>query len=210
MLRLAPRAAGLALAIAVTGALPAGIAAAQEAPGVTVRSPILTIDPEAVFARSALGRRLAREIEAEQQALASENRRIEAELTAEELALTEQRASLPIDEFRALADAFDAKVQRVRREQDAKEAALERRAERAEAEFLRATRPVLAEVMQERGAAVILDRRSVFVAFGAIDVTDAAIVAIDAALGAQGAEPPRPPEDPSAEPPDAPLLPSEQ
>ena len=81
---------------------------------------VLVLDQERLFEGSLWGKRVVREIEADSTALATENRRIEAELTAEEQALTDQRKLLPAEEFRALADAFDAKVVEIRRSQDAK------------------------------------------------------------------------------------------
>ena len=59
--------------------------------------------------------------------LATENRRIEADLEAEEQELTELRNTLPAGEFRLLADAFDAKVQETRAAQAAKGRALNAR-----------------------------------------------------------------------------------
>lgn len=145
-----------------------------------VQSPVLVIDFERAFAESAFGRRLNEEVEREGNAIVAENRRIEAELSAEEQRLTDQRADMPPDQFRALADAFDQKVQRLRAEQDAKAEALGSRGEESRIEFLQAARPVLERLMRETGAAVILERRSVLVAVDAVDITDRAIERIDA------------------------------
>ena len=49
--------------------------------------------------------------------------------------------------------------------------------------FFAAALPVMGQAMQDRGALVILDRRSVFLALEALDVTDDFIARIDAALG---------------------------
>lgn len=147
------------------------------------QSPILTISSERLFAESVFGKRVAQEIEAEGQLLAAENRRIEAELTAEEKALTERRPGMSPEEFRALADAFDEKVQTIRKTQDAKARRLNQQRDEARAAFFDAARPVLAEVMREAGAGVILERASVFLSANATDVTDLAIGRMDAALG---------------------------
>lgn len=168
----------LALAVCVPGAMPS---VAQDMG--TVRSPILTIDSEQVFARSELGRRIAGEIEEAGSALAAENRRIEAELIEEEKDLTALRESLPPDEFRDRADAFDAKVRRIRSEQDTKARALGQRGDSAQLEFMRAAQPVLEQVMRDAGAAVIMEQRSVFASAGAVDVTAEVIRRIDAAIG---------------------------
>ena len=147
------------------------------------RSAILTIEADRLFSQSAFGKRTANEIEAESAVLAAENRRIEAELMAEEQDLTARRAQMEPDAFRALADAFDEKVQSIRRSRDAKTRALSQRAEKAQVEFLRAARPVLEALMRETGAGVILERTSVFLSANATDITDLAITRIDAAIG---------------------------
>ena len=95
----------------------------------TVQSPILTIDSDRIFNESAFGLRVARDVEVQSAGLAAENRKIEAELEAEEKRLTEQRSTL------------------------------------------------------DAGAAVILERLSVFVSANAIDITDEAIKRLDATLG---------------------------
>ena len=130
--------------------------------GATVpRSPILTIDSERLLLGSLFGRRIQREYEADSAVLAAENRRIEAELIAEEQELTEQRAQMTPEAFRALADAFDEKVQRIRREQDAKTRRLSQSGDTEQAAFFEAIAPVLERIMAEAGAAVILEQRSV-------------------------------------------------
>lgn len=160
-------------------------------------SPILVIDQERLFSDSRLGERISSEIEAATETLAAENRRIEAELVAEELSLTERRGGLPPEEFRALADAFDAKVQRLRAEQDEKERALQARGEAERQAFLNSILPVLGAIARERGAVAILDRRAVFLSAERIDVTDEAISRLNAAIDQQG----RPLQDEDATPP---------
>ncbi len=149
----------------------------------TIQSPILVIDFERMFEESRYGASVAREIEEEGAEIAAENRRIEAELIEEERALTKRRSELPPDEFRALANAFDEKVTRLRDEQDAKARNLGNRNENARRRFAAAAQPVLSELMRSTGAAVILERRAVFVAADSVDVTATAIRRIDVAIG---------------------------
>ena len=144
---------------------------------------ILTISSERLFNDSAFGKRIEREIETEGEALAEENNRIAAELTAEEHELTERRAGMEPEAFRELADAFDEKVQKIRGEQDHKTRVLAEKNDKARAVFLNAVRPILAEVMRESGAGVILERSSVFLSANATDITDLAIERIDATIG---------------------------
>lgn len=169
-------------------------------------APILVLDFERAFNQSAFGRRLTREIEAAGARIAAENREIEAALTEEERRLTEMRDTMTMEEFRPLAEAFDAKVQRLRREQDAKARALSQRGDEARRAFLGAVEPVLQALMNDRGAQVILEARTVFAARDAIDITDRAIDRIDAAIGEGAALPPRgPDQQPRAD--DLPALP---
>lgn len=167
-------------------ALTLGAPGAGKAQGLSTgvpRSDILVLEPDRLFAESAFGRRLTAEVEAQGTQIAAENRAIEAELTSEERELTTRRAELPIDEFRALAAAFDEKVQRLRREQDTKARELGNRTEEAQGRFLAAVQPVLATLMQEAGAVAILERRAVFLSADLIDITDRAIALVDARIG---------------------------
>jgi Skp family chaperone for outer membrane proteins len=185
-----PRGASLAargLTALALLALPAMPAPAQERAPDGARppaSPILVLDQDRMLTDTAVADRIAAEVDRRASELAAENRAIEAELSAEELALTERRKTLPVDEFRALADAFDAKVQRIRAEQDAKERALQQMREQERQGFLRRVTPILAEIVRERGALLMLDRRTVLLSADAIDITDEAIARIDAALAA--------------------------
>ena len=149
----------------------------------TVQSPILTVESDRLFSSSLFGKRIAEEIEAESAVLAAENRRIEAELTEEERDLTDRRAEMEPDAFRALADAFDEKVQDIRATQDAKVRALNQRREADRVAFLQAAAPVLENLMREAGAAVILERSSVFLSRNATDITDLAIERINQTIG---------------------------
>jgi Skp family chaperone for outer membrane proteins len=190
----------------LAGALAAGPASAQEpvdpaappaAGPVQVRSPVLVIRRDALFDGSAFGKAARARFESESQAFLAENRSLEAALEAEERDLTERRATAPVEEFRSLALAFDAKVEGIRTARDAKSRDLTRAFEEERQRFVQAALPVLAEIMSEFGATVILDKEMVVVNLGAIDVTEEALRRIDAAIGA-GAPPA---EDGGAEPP---------
>ncbi len=144
---------------------------------------ILTIDPERLFADSLFGERVVAEIAADTEKLQKEFQRLEADLTAEEKDITEKRATMAPKDFRILADAFDAKVQEIRRTQDAKARELEGRLDQERAAYLNLILPILGELMNERGAAVVLDNRMVFAVASGVDITDEALQRIDATLG---------------------------
>ena len=173
------RALRLAALIAAV-ALPA----AAQNPQIELPPPVLVIDADRLLAESAFGSAIAEEFEAAVRRLTEENRRIETELLAEERALTERRAELPPEEFRPLADAFDAKVEALRAEQDEKERALAEVGEAGRQRFFAEIVPILSDIVRERGALVLLERRDVFLSADAIDITDEAIARIDAAVPA--------------------------
>ena len=203
----------LALALALLAPLP-GLAQDRAQPGAItdslpvqgpVRSPVLTVDIERLFAESAYGSRAAAELRAASERLAAENAEIVAELQRIERDLTERRPDMDPAAFRAEAEAFDARVQSIRAERDARERELQSSLTAAREEFLGAVTPVLGELMLASGAAVLLDRRNVFLGVGLVDITDEAIARIDAALGdGEGADPIPLPDDVQTAPDPAP------
>ena len=143
--------------------------AQQEAP-----PQLLTVDQDRLYAGSLYGRAL------------------EADLAVEEAALTEQRKTVTPEAFQALADAFDAKVEKIRAAQEAKSTALKTDRDAHRKQFFDAAVPVLAELMRQSGAYAILNHDAVILSFDSIDVTDRAIAKLDTDLG-DGSKPPAPP-----------------
>lgn len=164
----------------VIAILLAGAAVAQDN---RVQAQVLTIDPEQLFEQTQFGKRIIAESEALAAELQAENRRIEAELSEEERALTDKRPTLQVDEFRALANAFDEKVNQIRAEQDSKVREVQSFRETAQQRFFSETGSVLLEIVRERNAAVILDRRTVFLSAETVDITQMAIERINAQFG---------------------------
>lgn len=179
----------LRLARAVVGPavliLASALAVTAETPPAPPSGIILTLDQDRLFADSGYGKASLERERAATRALEAENARIEAELVAEEQDLTRRRATLSAEEFSALAADFDAKVERIRTEQDAKSRDLVRARETDRQAFLRAAIPALAELMGELGAVAILDKSQVFLSLSAIDVTDEAIQKVDTVLSAE-------------------------
>ena len=182
-------------------------AAATGAPSRAGR--LLVIDRDRVLAESERGRALLAELEADAAALEAENREIEARLRDEERALTERRPEMEADAFRAEADAFDARVQEIREARADKGRALIARREDEQRRFWDEAVPVLASILRERGAVVVLERDSVFLSSDAADITAEAVERIDAAErgaapagrdGAEGVSPGGGLDPPSIEP----------
>jgi len=148
------------------------------------RSSILTIKQQDLFEGSEFGKASLARLEAETQAITDENRKIESGLTAEEKRLTELRPTLKPEEFRPLADAFDKKVEDIRKARDAKSRDLTRQRAQDQQAFFKMALPVLAQLMQEFGATVLLDQSTVMVSLDRIDITQEAIARVDAMTAA--------------------------
>ncbi len=172
-----------ALAFIVTpGLLLPGRAAQAQDTG-TIKSEILTLDPDRLFSSTLVGQRLTAQYEAERDRLIASNRELEAELRAEEQALTDARKTMKPKEFRAEADAFDAKVRSIRQENDRKARDLERGREIAPLSLMRMAEPILIDLMRETGGKIILDNRQVLLRADTIDITDLAVARVDARIG---------------------------
>ena len=169
----------VALALGLTVAF-AGLPAVAQTPPAPQ---ILTLDQDRLYADSLYGKAMESRALTAGVALAAENRKIEADLAAEEADLTQKRPSTAAADFQPLADAFDAKVEKVRTDQAAKASALKVQNEADRKAFFQAAVPVLADLMRQMGAYAILNHDSVVLAFDAIDVTDEAIKALDEKLG---------------------------
>jgi Skp family chaperone for outer membrane proteins len=142
-------------------------------------SPILTVDQDMLFTLSDWGKRTQRVLDEEGGKIEAENERLAAQLSAEETTLTEQRGTLDPAEFRRLAEAFDTRATEVRRQRAQVVQDLNAWAEADRAAFYRAALPQMGEMMQERGAVAVLDRRTVFVSMDAIDMTQSLVVRLN-------------------------------
>ena len=163
--------------------LPQHVPAQQREADPPPRLPIVVVDQERLFDNSQYGQRVLAEIDDRSTALAAENREIEAELTAEEGELTEIRKTASRDAFRDMATAFDERVSAIRAEQDAKLRAVSRLRDEARQTFYGLIGDVLRDILSERGALVLLDRRAVLSTVDAADITAQAIQRIDDEIG---------------------------
>lgn len=154
--------------------------AAQQAPSAP---PVVIIDSERVFFETLYGQRISRDLAAQASALQAENDQIVQQLTAEERSLTQRRPAMDPAAFRAEAAAFDEKVQQLRRDRDAKTAQLQAETIAQRDVFEQQVQEILAAVMLERGALMVLEQRNVILSVRAVNITDDVIARIDADLG---------------------------
>lgn len=189
--------------------LMAGMAGGQTVPdpapaATPVPSTILTLDQEALFSRSQFGQTLRAAIAKEFSVVEAETRRIDAELEVEERDLTQKRATMPADQFRQLADAFDTKVKNLRIEREAAATALRDKEAAARLQFVDTVKQIIGDYMVQRGATAIVDKKVIIVQLSSIDITADIVALIDQKLGDGTAVPVTPPPTPPASPPATP------
>lgn len=153
-------------------------ASAQE-----IRPQVLIIDSDRLYLESDYGRRVAADLAAQAEEIQAENDRIVESLTLEERSLTLRRPEMTPEAFREESEAFDAKVQDVRRERDAKNLEFQVANAEARAEFEERVQGILANIMLERGAVLVMEQRTVLLSIRAANITDEAIARVNAELG---------------------------
>lgn len=167
-----------------------GASPAMQLPAQTA---VLILDVEQAYLASEWGQRAQRDIEAAAREIEAENTRMEDQLVSEERALATERATLSPAEFREKAEVFDMRAQEVRRERRQAAVDLGTRAQADRTAFVDAALPVIAAIMQDRSAGVVLDRRQVMAATNAVDITQQLIERMDRDVGDGGQLPDLPP-----------------
>lgn len=143
------------------------------------RMPILILNQERLLRGSKSGQALLIDENRRKSEHLEEGQRLDRELEAEEIHLTELRKELPVDEFQALAVAFDAKVVRIRREHQERSEALGKELDARRKTFFSAVVPIVAKIMTERGASLVFEQRNVLFTGPDVDITDEVIARMD-------------------------------
>lgn len=164
--------------IALALSLAPAFARAQPAAG-----GVVAMNLEQVFGQTMLGKRMRADHAAAVARMEACNDNLRIRLEAEEARLADLRSDIAGDEFRELADAFDAEVRRIRTARARSAEALERSWGEAHVAFLRAVQGVLGRILTQRGAAVLLDNSALLLATNEVDITSEAILRIDEAIG---------------------------
>ncbi len=146
-------------------------------------SEIYVLSQDRLYNESAFGVRVRSKIETRTQAIIKENQRLAEELEVGEKNLTEKRPTLEPAEFRALADAFDVKVEEIRTAQAKKNQELGQWSDNEQKRFFEAAIPLIVKLATEAGALVVLESRTVIISADSIDLTNRAIELVNAEIG---------------------------
>lgn len=144
---------------------------------------IYSVNQEVLFNQSAFGLRVRSDFDQKSLVVLTQNRKIEEDLKVEEQNLTDLRPELDPLEFRTLADAFDVKVEAIRKEQAQKTVELTSFREVEQNRFFTDVFPILVTLAEELNALAIIDARSVMISSDQFDITRLAISRVNEVLG---------------------------
>lgn len=151
--------------------------------GAPAAQQVVVVDFDEVFRTTLYGRRIIAEFQQANQALSNEFERIAEELVAEEKNLSDLRGSTEPSAFKEMALAFDQKSTRLRQEQEDKRVELKLAGDAAQSDVLQQFGPIFVQIMQERNATILLEKKQVVLVIASADITKEAIRRIDQELG---------------------------
>ncbi|MGB1236054.1 MAG: OmpH family outer membrane protein [Planktomarina sp.] len=151
----------------------------------TIPPPVLVIDRVSLYQSSRYALQLRQDIVEKYQNQSAETRRLEHTLRAEELKLTELRKTMSPEDFAVAAQKFDDRAEAARRNAEENQRAADTELAQQERAFFLRVRPIIGQIMVERGATLVLeDSAAIFMKFNILDITDVARDRIDAELAA--------------------------
>jgi outer membrane protein len=175
----------LTLAFLATGAVPV---LAANPPPPPMQPKILLIDREVILRQSKVGQDVSRQIEAFGNQARAEISGQQKALQAEAQQLQQQIAILAADAKAKKVQAFEAKQAGLQAAAQKKEQAIQGGFLAAQQTIAKALEPILINLMQQRGANMILDKHAMVYAtpdaVKIFDITAAAIVQLDQKLPA--------------------------
>ena len=135
-------------------------------------SKLLFVNQNKLYSQSIFGKGLESLFKEESSKLAVQNKKLTKQLQLEELVLTEKRETTSSKDFKFLAEEFNFRVEKVRREQKEKAGFLNARLEDERKHFFNIVYPILLKFVADNEAYGILDSSVFIVANESLDITD--------------------------------------
>ena len=173
--------ASLACVLAL-GCAEVGAQTSSENPGDSAADAVLVVNLERIRAQSKAAQSIEQQAERIRIELQQQFDERQMALAAEEKALVALRKTLEAEAFEARAARFEQQVRLLKRERRDQSQALRQVLRRASDRMDLALQPILASIMAERQAVIMIDDRNVVLSAKALDVTQTAINRLDATL----------------------------
>ena len=132
---------------------------------------ILVLDISKVLTESSAGQLILDRYKEQVIALNNEFNNLQTQLIAEEQELRDVRATMDVDAFVQLAEAFDKKSTETREEYRTRKQSIDDRLNEHTDRLARIMSQYAGEVMEEKGASLVLMKNQVIVSSNAIDIT---------------------------------------
>ena len=173
------RAVLLAGMIAVFAPLaPVSVASAQA----VGEAKIILVDFNRVTTEALVGQDVAAQLESNRVKIEGRASELDQALAAERADLERQQSLLAPDAFEERVRAFSQRQLAARTELEQLNAQHQRAAQQASLEIQRTLRPIILNIMEERGATIVLDKLTVYHSVGGLDATTQVIEKLDGAL----------------------------
>lgn len=150
---------------------------------------ILIVDRDRALSESEPARRIAESEQAERLALRSLNQQLQIELETEEAEIAAMREASSKEQFEERVRAFNIRVRNARQTSQTNIEAFRRRFEDARRGLSDMLPPILQQILQERGASLILDAATVLAAKPGADVTEEVIRRLNEAAPSEAQAP---------------------
>lgn len=141
----------------------------------TAAANILVVDMMRIQEQSAAAKAVQTQIRDYETKFQAQIKSAEEKIKAEEVGLKQQQTLLAPDAFDAKRREFETKVGSEQRRLQQSQQDFQTAVRNAQSTLLKALQPILKDLMTERGANMIVDRRMVMVSSDSLDVTAAVI-----------------------------------
>lgn len=152
-------------------------------PTAQVFQAILVLNQERLLRLSKTGKALLATETEMRSAHQSEGIAMDVALENEERSIADIRDKTPGEAFEEMAEAFDKKVVQARLDHQKRSVALGEEIEERRKKFFADLVPIVAEIMKERGAALVFEQRNVLFTGPNVDITPEVITRMDREAG---------------------------
>ncbi len=175
MLSLLTRILGVTLALSF-------MVAAHEVAAQTAAANILVVDTVRIQEQAAAAKSVQSQIRDFETKLQAAAKSAEEKLKAEEIGLKQQQTLLAPEQFDVKRREFETRVSDEQRKLQQSQQDMQVAVRTAQGTLLKALEPILKELMKERGANLMVDRRMVLTSSESLDVTSTVIERLDKKL----------------------------
>lgn len=143
---------------------------------------VALFDKESLFRESSVGKDLRKQLDDLRAKFQGDLSRRQEDLKKKEGDLRNRQAILSAEAFEAERKKFEEEVGGAQSQFEDRNREIQAAVARAEEEITKATTPILAEIMRQKGATLLLDKALVLISVNEFDITSEVIKKLDGAL----------------------------